>query len=292
MKLEYQKSIPFGGSRGVLQRASHFCEGNLRAVEPSRKNNRGVNQPQKENGTMTKRAANLIGQTYGNRIQPAISALVEFAAQNSGLEFANYGGDGKAYREEARDINQDWQRFKTALAIASAEGVTDKEVIAAAPGAFSGRLEWISENYLREKHGMNTDYTPRWSYTTGQYFPTEYRKAAATVLEAAIRAVRQARPPQRETVKSIAELKALNEKNGGCWFEASTMRFFGTKIESGIIQGKYFVTSEQQNEGRPRKFTLRTFDTEGDIGTIGEFHAHDTKAEAIAAIYTQAQAVA
>lgn len=62
------------------------------------------------------------------------------------------------------------------------------------------------------------------------------------------------------------------------------MRFFNTKIESGILQGKYFITSEQYNDDSPRKYTVRAFDDEGSVHTVGEFHAHDTKADALEAL--------
>lgn len=231
----------------------------------------------------TKRANDLIQSTYGTNAQPAIFALVEFAAQNSGIEPRNYydpadrlAGRRDAYRQgvtayksECRSITEDWRRFKLVLATAADEGVSDLEVVAEAPHAFSGRLEWKGAD---------------WDYCTGQYFPTEYRKAAATVLEAAIRRVRRNRPAEtRSDIHTIRQLQALNEKNGGCWFEKGAMNFFGTSFESGIIRGKYFVTSEQPPHGA-RGFTLRSFDAEGNISTIGECAGHKTKAEAIAAI--------
>lgn len=230
---------------------------------------------------MTKRAQNAIPEWYAQQ-NPAIAALVAFAAQNPGLEFGNYGAVAP-YKQEQRSISEDWRRFKDALAIAVHEGVTDAHVIAEAPHAFSGRLEWVSKDYLRQKHGINTDYTPRWDYCTGQYWPTEYRKAAATLLEYATRRLRQERPPAKAKVESIAQLKALNAQNGGCWFKAAALRFFGTRIESGIIRGKYFVSSEQPPYG-PRKYSVRTFDDDGSICTIGEFCAYNSKREAIAAI--------
>ena len=160
--------------------------------------------------------------------------------------------------------------------------MTDKEVIAAAPQAFSGRLTW-------EPYGKQGDPNQGhvWNYCAGQYFPTEYRKAAATVLEYALREVRRSRPAAKQQVSTISELKALNERNGGCWFERGTMRFFGTRIETGIIRGQYFVTSEQQDSDRPRLYTLRSFNDEGDVATVGEFQGHNSKAAAIASIPTQ-----
>lgn len=87
-------------------------------------------------------------------------------------------------------------------------------------------------------------------------------------------------------VRTIAELKALNKANGGYWFDAAAMRFFRTRIESGIIGGRYFITSEQCEDDTPRKFTVRSFDSKGKVDTVGKFHAYDTKAEAMAAIPT------
>lgn len=218
--------------------------------------------------------------------QSAIAQLVAFSAQNSGLDVRNYttGADRwrdgwKAYQTEARSISADWRRVKAALITAGAEGVTDADVIAEAPQAYSGRLEWNGKTTTDE----GCPSAPHWEYCTGQYWPTEYRKAAATVLEAAIRRVRQARPPEKQRVTTIAQLKSLNARNGGCWFEPSSMRFFGTRIESEIIRGKFFITSEQPPYGS-RKYSLRSFDEEGDVNTVGEFCTFNSKADALAAI--------
>lgn len=222
----------------------------------------------------------------------AIAQLVAFAAQNSGIDSSNYydphdrfvGRIGihlegvRSYNQECRCISLDWRRFKEALITAAAEGVTDEIVIRVAPHAFSGRLTW-------EPYGKKSepDQGFVWNYTTGQYFPTEYRKAAANVLEAAIREVRQNREPAKRKVSTIADLKRLNEQNGGCWFGKGEMAFFGTRIESGIIRGQYFITSEQPPHG-PRKYSVRQFDDQGDIDTCGEFCSHATKSDALAAI--------
>lgn len=244
----------------------------------------------------------LIGTRYTVENSPAMCALIDFAAQNAGLDFANYGNHA-AYGQEARSISQDWRRVKAALAEASAEGVTDDGLIAEAPRAFSGRLTWVKYCTTNGAHepcascgvkrgdphtdkcegGLHDVLLAHWSYCTGQYFPTEYRKAAASVIESAISRVRQARPPAKRMPRTISELRALAKENGSHWFDASSMRFFGTKIESDVVRGNYFVTSEQPPHG-PRKFTLRSFDNEARIGTIGEFCSFPTKRDAIAAI--------
>jgi hypothetical protein len=233
---------------------------------------------------MKNRTANaLAGTCYNVENAPAICALIDFAAQNPGLDFGNYGNHA-AYGAESRSISQDWRRVKAALAEAAAEGVTDADVIAEAPHAFSGRLEWIAEDNEQTMRGGGViTHRSGWYYTTGQYWPTEYRKAAASVLEAATSKVRQSRPPAKRMPTTMAELRALAKENGSHWFDASSMRFFGTRIESKVIRGRYFVTSEQPPHG-PRKFSLRSFDEVGAIDTVGEFCAHNSKRQAIAAI--------
>lgn len=225
--------------------------------------------------------AALASAGYAVQDNPAISALVAFAAQNPGLEPGNYYSEARdsngrrAFAQESRAISADWRWLKSALQEAAAEGVKDADVIAEGPHAFSGRLRWA----------QTTEGAPRWSYCTGQYWPTEYRKAAATLLEYATRRARRARPPAVRMPTTIAELRALNKANGGCWFDAGTMRFHGTTIASGVIRGRYFITRDASGFGdAPRKFTVRSFDATGDVDTVGEPFSYNTKADAIAAI--------
>lgn len=253
---------------------------------------------------LNKRAFRLLVEVgYSPEQNPAIAALVQFASQNSGLDPRNYASDWRdragiaALRSEQRAISADYARFREALASAKAEGVADADIIAEAPNAFSGRLEWKTQKAITsrmtdpakfggsQKGGIvkSEIEVGDWSYCTGQYFPTEYRKAAATLLESAIRRVRGNRPKAKGMPRTMAELKALNEANGGCWFGKSEMRFFGTKIESGIIGPCYFLTSEQPPHGA-RKFSVRSFDAEGGIDTIGEFCTYRSRSEAMTAL--------
>jgi hypothetical protein len=206
---------------------------------------------------------------------PALASLVvRFAYQRSGIDARNYYSewsdkDGRrAFRTEYASITRQLAKFRELLAVAASVGVEDRHVIEAGTRAFSGRLTWTGS---------------RWDYTTGQYFCTEYRAAACAVLDTAIRARRQELPPTtREGITSIAELRELNERNGGCWFERGSMKFFGTRIESGIIRGRFFVTSEQPPHGA-RKYSVRKFDNKGRIDTVGEFCGYSSRREALAA---------
>ena len=106
-----------------------------------------------------------------NRKQSLIDALHTFINQRPGLEFGNYG-DVSAYRSEMRDITRALNEARTMLsAIAWRDSITADMLIDASKRAFSGRLS-ITENDGR----VSIDYC------TGQYWPTEYRRAVCSVL--------------------------------------------------------------------------------------------------------------
>lgn len=252
---------------------------------------------------MSKRSDSAILGLFERASFPVIVALADFAAQNSGIDYRNYYStwadkDGiRAYRADSREISKAWGEFKRFLQVAAADGVTDAHVIEAGQRAFSGRLTWkiepakIHRKTAKGGEVVTAETRGRWDYCTGQYFPTEYRRAACAVLDEAIRAVRRSRPERRRVVTTIAELKELNAENGGCWFKPGEMRFFGTRIESGIVAGHYFVTSELAPHG-PRKYSVRSFDESGSIDTVGEFNSHRSKADAKAALREHVKSLA
>ena len=99
-----------------------------------------------------------------------ISALRAWVKQRPGLDPRNYG-DSSSYRSEQRSITQD---KKDAWALITAVDLSDRVTssgLKAAFRAFSGRLQW---------DGKSLDYC------TGQYWPTEYRKAVCAVCAAAL----------------------------------------------------------------------------------------------------------
>ncbi|WP_437557330.1 DUF7447 family protein [Acidithiobacillus sulfuriphilus] len=74
---------------------------------------------------------------------------------------------------------------------------------------------------------------------------------------------------------SIRSIKQANKEAGQHFFDASTMRFFNSRVCRKVI-GSYFVTSEQFDATTPRRYTLRRVDDRGWIATIGEFQAFAT----------------
>jgi hypothetical protein len=100
-----------------------------------------------------------------------LTALRTFIAQRSGMNYANYG-DMPAYNADRRAITQAGSDCKQLLReIELRPSITAKDLIRASETAYSGRLEII------QKRGRT-----RIDYTTGQYFPTEYRAAVRAVL--------------------------------------------------------------------------------------------------------------
>ena len=110
------------------------------------------------------------------RKQTLITALQAFIAQRAGLEFASYG-NVRAYRAEQRSVTKDRHQAEELLrAVSARDGVTADAILSAAARAFSGRLT------IRE----TAPGVFSLSYCTGQYFPTEYRRAVCSVLSTAL----------------------------------------------------------------------------------------------------------
>jgi len=158
-------------------------------------------------------------------VDEVFRALEAWIKQRPGLDWRNYydraytrnewgklaPSDGlRAYRTEIREIGK--HRHRALSALDEARGLTPArpDLLADAFRAFSGRLQWLVGE---SDWAVTPDYTCpcgmyvhpskrsdiQWHikdcqyynhgqihYTTGQYWPTEYRKAATAVLEAYI----------------------------------------------------------------------------------------------------------
>ncbi|MFH1635796.1 MAG: hypothetical protein ABIG63_17530 [Chloroflexota bacterium] len=202
-----------------------------------------------------------------NDVDVVFDALEKWIKARPGFDPANYSGAPAAYRSDMRSVGK--QRTRALEALSEARTYEpDHEALMDSFRAFAGRLEW-----------NGTALT----YTTGQYYPTEYRAAAAAVLEtycSAIRAKHGVVSPPGGGRWTIADIKAANYDTGGHFFDKGTMRFFRSRVDQEVHQGPggvFFVTSEQfvPSGGRPmpRKYSVRRFNPEsGDIVTAGEFN--------------------
>lgn len=110
-----------------------------------------------------------MAQTEHDRIT---AGLFDFISQRPGLDPRNYishwadDAGRKAYRSESRQITRDLQDARTLLREVSGRAFTPDQW-ADAFRAYSGRLSW---------DGTRLDYC------TGQYWPTEYRRAVCAVV--------------------------------------------------------------------------------------------------------------
>lgn len=127
-----------------------------------------------------------------------LSSLQAWINQKPGLDPRDYG-DLSGYRGEVRRISkQRAHALELLSAVALRLDISAADIVAASGAAFSGRLTVNPE-------------TGKIDYCTGQYWPTEYRLAAAWVLQSAlwasIRAEVQAENPEApENGVSLGEL--------------------------------------------------------------------------------------
>ena len=82
----------------------------------------------------------------------------------------------------------------------------------------------------------------------------------------------------------LAAVKRANEMAEQHWFSPNTLRFFGSRIESRLIGGRWFISSETPDAYTRRRFTVREALPSGHIGNVGEFRQYASKAEARAAV--------
>lgn len=104
--------------------------------------------------------------------QTIIDALHQWIAQRPGLEFGNYG-DPVAYRAEVRSIGKDLQHARAMVNYVAWHDSITAEMILHAAG--SGRLTLTADG---DK--------VRIDYVTGQYWPTEYRRAVCHLMSSVI----------------------------------------------------------------------------------------------------------
>lgn len=127
---------------------------------------------------LTNRALSLFPAWVNTDTLPAgLRMLAAYAAKNPGLDFRDYG-DVTAYRGDSRMIAKQMDDVRTALRFACAVNVQDAHLIDVSRGE---RL-----TIERTNSGLKL------GYTTGQYWPTEYRGAVARLLERATHAAARA----------------------------------------------------------------------------------------------------
>lgn len=114
-----------------------------------------------------------------------LNALSAFANQRPGIDPMNYGS-WSAYCSESRSVTRDLHDFRTLLAAVRWRSGIDAERLQAAFRAYSGRLTCKVDDRVTESLPRGSGTRVTLDYCTGQYFATEYRKAACAVLASAL----------------------------------------------------------------------------------------------------------
>lgn len=133
-----------------------------------------------------------------------LSALRNWISQRPGFDSRNY--DTSGYRSDCRTVARQRRDALEMLRFVELSGAITSAILADSfKHSFYGRLSW---------NGVRLDYC------TGQYWPTEYRAAAASVLAGAIWAwLRDACCPK-------------DEEHKGNWIRSAARRNLGRSIAS------------------------------------------------------------
>lgn len=160
-----------------------------------------------------------------------IALLSRWIHQRPGLDFRNYcsgwhdHAGRRAYFSEMRSITKDLHDARELLRAVELSGITGEELAAAFPRAFSGRLT------LKQR------IDGKWAldYCTGQYWPTEYRRAACAVLASALWDYKRDKcmpAPSGKVARSGFEHDAIDGIPPGDWLRRSFRREYGRSIAS------------------------------------------------------------
>lgn len=218
------------------------------------------------------------------------AAFTQWINQKPRLDFANYG-DRRAYASEVRQITKDKHTATKALREAQSYPFNAEAMAQALRGSYSGRLSWVLKNPCK----CGLEHCPvhevgAFDYCTGQYWPTEYRKAAYAVLANYCDAVRPKQlPSENQEFRTMADLKAANAVKGGHWFSRGNMKFARSRVYPSLYHGQrliWFVSTEKSgfDDRSPRRASVRVFDPKtADVTTCGEYGGYGDIADARAA---------
>lgn len=180
-----------------------------------------------------------------------LAVLDRWIRQRPGLEFGNYG-DVRAYNSELRSIGRDLREARTLLRAVEWRDSIDADALKAAFRAYSGRLSVTTAlahpvcrvcNQTHCNDGDHYDpsdneYSARLDYVTGQYWPTEYRRAACAVLASALwDHARQSMPePKGKLTRTHGDFTTEHDNIDGLtpgdWLRRYFRREFGRGIAS------------------------------------------------------------
>jgi len=82
--------------------------------------------------------------------------------------------------------------------------------------------------------------------------------------------------------ENMEQVKNANKKSGMYFFSKPTMRFFNSIIETELMEGGFFITSERYKLGLAKRYTIRQVTNEqGHIASKSDFQEFKTIDRAI-----------
>lgn len=119
-----------------------------------------------------------------------------------------------------------------------------------------------------------------WTVTANAYY--RFRQLLQVAEIEAAEAAEKVDTDGNRCYSSMPEIKRANKALGHFWFTPSSMRFFSSRIESEVIGGRYFVTSESDSK-QGRRYSVRMADDHGEIHNVSAFMEYSTAAKAVEA---------
>ena len=157
-----------------------------------------------------------------SRKEHILQALDAHVRQRSGMDARNYS-DATTYRAEQRRVIRDLHDYRILRSAVVWRDIDAGALLEASRRAYSGRLT-ITER---------TDSTVAVDYCTGQYFPTEYRRAACTVLASALWDYTRENMPKGALMHNYETGEAYECYDGlraGDWLRDCFRREFGPRL--------------------------------------------------------------
>jgi hypothetical protein len=77
---------------------------------------------------------------------------------------------------------------------------------------------------------------------------------------------------------TMTDIRAANKANQGHFFDREVMRVFRSRVESGVLYGQFFITSESYDDTSPRFYTVRVATPRGQVRTFNVPGSHNKHA--------------
>jgi len=89
------------------------------------------------------------------------------------------------------------------------------------------------------------------------------------------------------TFKNMDDVRAANARIRQKWFNPSSVKWFNSVVETELIDGEFFITSERMYTDMEKTFTIRKVLPNGEIADLSKFQEFKTLEAAKDALINQ-----